>query len=818
MKAYLEKNMRYRKTLWVLGLFLTQLLVAQTTAGGSQFCPKGDFAGGMKGWSTSGDAASGHVVATPGGPCAQAFELRAVSGPAWLRSDLFPVQPLSRYSFSAMVHRISGEAGYTLSVIWCDQPGNRLGCEYFLMGALIGTGWEPYRIEAIAPEKATHAMVEVVLPSGWACQVTRFELTEIDPGAPSLSIDILSEPVSTQGLYPLKVRIENRGTQVLEKIQGVLTLPSGVTCDGTNELRSDRLSFGESQVHQINLRGLPAGQGDEVLCEVKTISGGQPITFRQTTHLFTTVPQEVEIETGQLPPPSLPPMDLKLGCYYFPVMLDWIRNGWGVRSVDYLKPRLGYYDETSPEVADWHIYWAVEHGISYFVFDWYFNQGFNYLNDALEQGFMKSRFIDKVQFCVDWCNEGHCGQFKPVDFDDESLRQFMVTLCERYFGHPSYLRVDGKPVVFIHMPVKLANAHGGWEGCKTALDKMRETARSYGHPGVYFVAVQNNTPYLWEVQRGGFDCLTAYAYGFRDVAWDPSTRSLPYEQTIPRHHECFQIALENAKKQGIDYIPSAWVGWDDAARSNTNAVRSVGNTPGAFRRMLEMLPESTGTRDRLALFESWNEWGEGGQAEPEKGFNGYGRLAAVRDVLTRSRGPYRIMAPTTAEVARFDTPITFDEVNAHYYRRYAHELGLGEGLHLEFEGIHDLCLVPNGIEDFRIEEGQLKGQSRTGDPGLLGPPGMGLPSTKVSSITIRMALTGGTKGQVFWRGGETEGWTEERSLTFPVEADGDMHTYTLEVLKSPSWEGNIYQVRFDPADAPSEISVDFFRTETEGGR
>ncbi len=95
---------------------------------------------------------------------------------------------------------------------------------------------------------------------------------------------------------------------------------------------------------------------------------------------------------------------------------------------------------------------------------------------------------------------------------------------------------------------------------------------------------------------------------------------------------------------------------------------------------------------------------------------------------------------------------------------------------------------------------------------------MDMPSGKVWSLEVRMALTGGTKGQLLWRGGETEAWTEERALAFPVEADGAMHTYKLEVTGNPAWKGNIYQIRLDPADAPSEISIDFFRTETEGGR
>ena len=36
-------------------------------------------------------------------------------------------------------------------------------------------------------------------------------------------------------------------------------------------------------------------------------------------------------------------------------------------------PLMGYYDEELPEVADWEIKWAVEHGINCFIYCWYRN-------------------------------------------------------------------------------------------------------------------------------------------------------------------------------------------------------------------------------------------------------------------------------------------------------------------------------------------------------------------------------------------------------------------------------------------------------------
>ena len=37
------------------------------------------------------------------------------------------------------------------------------------------------------------------------------------------------------------------------------------------------------------------------------------------------------------------------------------------------KPLLGWFDEGNPEAIDWQIKWAVEHGITSFCVDWYWN-------------------------------------------------------------------------------------------------------------------------------------------------------------------------------------------------------------------------------------------------------------------------------------------------------------------------------------------------------------------------------------------------------------------------------------------------------------
>jgi len=780
-------------------------------------CPNPDFKRGLESWIIiKGNSQSVRVRKLSNDLYETALEMTAQETDGiQMESDAFTIAPLKHYSFSVRIRRIQGGAGASIHPSWLDENKILLGHEYVFMATFIGKEWMTYRIEAIAPESTHYTRIEFWLPAGYACWITNVEFRETNPLGPRVSIDLMPEPPDRAEDHgtTLSLRLENRGESVLEDIKGTIFLPNGMRSPESLEFKAPRLSYNQSISRAFLMQGAPKNPDDAIKCQITATSDGKPVSFENSTKPFITKAREVKTKTSDLSPPKLPPMNLKLGCYYFPVMLDWDRDGRGVKAVDYLKPKLGYYNEAMPEVADWHIKWAVEHGISFFVFDWYFNQGMYYLNDALEKGFLKSRFANSMEFCVDWCNEGHATQFKPEDYSHESLDMFITTLCERYFPRKNYLRVDGKPVVIIHVPVKIANEHGGWEGCAEALERMRNTARERGFAGVYFVALQNNTPFLLEYNRGGFDAVTAYAYGFRDIPWDTKTRSIPYDALIPKHRECFEIAQTQAHAQGLDYIPTAWVGWDDNARAGERSIRTRGNTPAAFRRMIEMLPEYAENDTRLALFESWNEWGEGSQAEPGKPY-GFQRLNAIRDVLTQARKAYDVPVPTEDDIARFNTSIKYDEVHNMYLQRYAAKVGVEHELNLDFnDGAHSLYLQPmNGIRSNRIENGVMRGSCYNNDPIYFGPPMMDLDPAKIKGFKLRMKKTAGTTGQIFWITDEEKNWAEERSAKFDLIPESEYHEYEIDLSGKKNWKGRIRQLRFDPTNAPAEFELDWFKT------
>lgn len=733
---------------------------------------------------------------------------------AVIKTHDFPVRKLQNYRFEAQVRRLSGDMPFSLNLLWIGEAGENLGIEYNLMGKLFGRAWEPYVVEAIAPEKAVRARVVISLRSGWGAEFKDFRLLETVPVGLRVAADLYAAQAKKEQ-WPLIVRIENRGDAVLQSGEARISLPAGVSAAQSLSFPVGRLAYQGVFHRELTLSGIPDDPDGKLTCDIIGEVEGKPVNVVSTTKVFSTVAKESAVNSAALPMPVLPKSGIQLGCYYFPVMVDWDRNNWGVRSVGYLEPLLGYYDEARPEVADWHIYWAVTHGIQYFVFDWYWNQGMDFLNDALEKGFLKSRFKNQMKFCIDWCAEGHCAQFKMEDLSAPAMLDFTKILCERYFVHSNYLTVDGKPVVFFHTPTKLITEHGGWEGCREVLDKMRGLARSHGHQGIYFVAVQNGTPFLLDFQKGGFDATAPYAYGFRDVAKTKDERGLmlSYEAAIPRHVESFSRAQREAHARGLDYIPSAWAGWDDYARSRYTSVRTPGNTPAAFRQMLEVLPQYVEPTHKLALIEAWNEWGEGGAIEPGIQYR-FAHLSAVRDTLTDARGPYEIFVPTAEEVARYDTPITHDEVYEIYEKRYGAQFKFSQGLILDFaQDRQSLYLRPVGaVRNLTIEKGAESADLLAPDSGFASPPCLNLPASAVAGLKIRMKLTAGSSARLDWITDEKPNWPEAFSRQFPVKADGKFHEYTIMLSGDPGWHGVIRQFRLYPSEQISAVEIDDLRT------
>ena len=81
-------------------------------------------------------------------------------------------------------------------------------------------------------------------------------------------------------------------------------------------------------------------------------------------------------------------------------------------------PALGFYAQGNPEVSDWETKWAVEHGVSFFIYCWYrTSQGGPVRRSSAApaiEALFKSRFVDKMKFTIMWENQTAAAHGEPV--------------------------------------------------------------------------------------------------------------------------------------------------------------------------------------------------------------------------------------------------------------------------------------------------------------------------------------------------------------------------------------------------------------------
>lgn len=382
----------------------------------------------------------------------------------------------------------------------------------------------------------------------------------------------------------------------------------------------------------IRLPALAPGATAEVTCAVVLHAPG-PARLRLTCNgqVFT---RDLRVDEPVSPPPlgdyPVPPprpvqSHYQIGVYYFPGWSPDQHSRWQLQEpFPDRDPLLGWYAEGNPEVADWHIKWAVENGISFFVFDWYWRDGKEDLRAGLNDGFLQARYCNQMQFALMWANHKPFAEHTP-----EQLIEVTQYWIEHYLRRDNYLRVDGLPYVSFFAPGELLSCLGGETQVREAFEAMRRTARTAGLPGLHIAACGGTNPDVSRLfKQMGFDSFTAYNYV---VAGAAAKQSL-YAPYMLAHRDIWWRMEQGAV---LPYVPLLTINWDPVPWHGPRTQRYFGRNPADFAFGLGLLKgflDDTGRR--MALLEAWNEWGEGSFLEPNAAY-GFADLEAVRRTFAK---------------------------------------------------------------------------------------------------------------------------------------------------------------------------------------
>ena len=477
------------------------------------------------------------------------------------------------------------------------------------------------------------------------------------------------------------------------------------------------------------------------------------------------------------------------------------------------KPLLGWFDEGNPEAIDWQIKWAVEHGISSFCVDWYWNKGFRRLEHWVK-GYYKARYRKYLKWYMMYANHNQPGAHSTED-------QIAVTKywIDNYFETPEYYTIDSKPVVCYWAPGNLdrdfiaeAAAKGEelkeGEGIKRAFAISERMAKEAGLPGIH-----------WQKMGGGGGGLfsSGISYGFV--------------------HEARKLApIAAAKAKGLTYemvmeaIPKKWTanparwlpiptGWDDRPRSFSRATIIRDRTPEKFAaicREARAFCERNGLKH--VVIHPINEWQEGSYIEPNEEY-GFGMYDAIRDAFCEkpASGWPKNLRPSDVGLGPYDYPPLFrssaqrwdfaDSVEGWYRQPY----GGGE---LEAK---DGCLnfwVNWHPRNFNIRQRVVP-----------------FDAAKYAKFRIRMKITPNAKAglggvenpdmRLKWGTGDRPvigpGLVVDEGrciASCPVNCDGEFHEYTLDLSANPDWKGMVDELWFEACQVKhSRVAIDWMRFE-----
>ena len=317
-------------------------------------------------------------------------------------------------------------------------------------------------------------------------------------------------------------------------------------------------------------------------------------------------------------------------------------------------PLWGYQDEADPAVMEQQIEEATEHGVNIFIYDWYWYDRRSFLEQCLNDGFLKAKNSDKMKFCLMWANHDANNTWDKRLSDDRpsevvwkgavDRKEFEVIvdrIIAKYFLKTNYYIYDNCPVFMIYDICNFIDGIGSVEEAGLAIEFFREKVKEAGFKDLHLVLIMNdvlnnttgvdslNGKYSLETVMKGIRFDAATHYHFCHVVEAKGDYGEITDKVVAEWDK-----IDN--KINIPYYPNVSVGWDNNPRY-TLPIRTVvtGNTPDKVEKMLQSAIEYIKKHKKqlpLIVVNSWNEWTESSYLQPDDLY-GYGYLDVFKKNL-----------------------------------------------------------------------------------------------------------------------------------------------------------------------------------------
>ena len=312
------------------------------------------------------------------------------------------------------------------------------------------------------------------------------------------------------------------------------------------------------------------------------------------------------------------------------------------------KPLWGYVNEADPYVMEMEIEAAVDHGVNVFIYDWYWYDGRPFLENCLNDGFLRAKNNEKMKFYIMWANHdaNHLWNKELSDteagneiiwrgaVDRDEFENAALRIINQYFVLPNYTKINGCPVFAIFSTELFVKSFGTEENAVEAMKYMREQVRKAGFPDMHYMMMDG----------GGFPCNDAgKARVDKRLFLKPDSWALynmgGFDTDYMKHcQNAMDYRADWDKYMDIPVFPTVSIGWDDTPRfpaKGENDVTRFNHSPEAFKNYLfeaKKYADEHPEQPKFVMINAWNEWVEGSYLLPVR-YWGYAWLEAVRDVF-----------------------------------------------------------------------------------------------------------------------------------------------------------------------------------------
>ena len=535
-----------------------------------------------------------------------------------------------------------------------------------------------------------------------------------------------------------------------------------------------------------------------------------------------------------VPEPRPVKSDVEITAIYYPGTEQM--SEWDViaQTCPERKPLLGWFDEGNPEAIDWQIKWAVEHGITSFCVDWYWNRGYQRLTHWVK-GYYKARYRKHLKWFMMYANHNQPGAHSAED--QVAVTKYWI---DNYFKTPEYYTIDGKPAVcywdagnldrdFIAEAAAKGEKLAPGEGIRRAFAISERLVKEAGLPGICWIDMWRTTKFdrAYAERRVAQGYSAAIHYGIERAAPKIAPEAMKPGET-PRRFDYDAVVAAAPKvweELSVQETLPYWVilptGWDDRPRSFANSLVITGRTPEKFAAMCRQAKAFCDRHGkRHVVIMPINEWQEGSYVEPNAEY-GFGMYEAIRDAFCEkpSAGWPKSVRPADAGLGPYDYPPSFrsptpqwefdDGTTGGWYRQ---PYGGGE---LEAK---DGCLSfwVNRSRNYNIRQRVVpfdaKRQAKFRVRMRITPNPKQMP---VAGKTYELRLKWGTaENPVIGPGLKVD--DAQAVASAPVQIDGAWHEYEISLADRPDWTGQVDELWFEACSLiHCRVAIDWMRFESD---